>query len=145
MTINLPTLHAAGADVAGEHGEAWLRLSRPVRVADIRSLHERLGRPVFPCDLTGQPMPEHHSERGPRAMTPGQAAYRSVGPLDPDMLYKLIEMIAANGCKATARRAGISSANLERIRRGGDMTADTRRRIEATIRAASGETRKFGK
>lgn len=59
--IDLLNLREAGADVAGAHGDRWLRMSavrkcRMSILARIRSLHHQLGRRVLPEDLTpGRP------------------------------------------------------------------------------------------
>lgn len=77
--LDLMTLHAAGADVAGQNGDAWLRLpavrnDRDGVLTRIREAHVRLGRGVLVCDLTGAPRPVaaggEDAPRLPSGLTP---------------------------------------------------------------------------
>ncbi|MEY2654596.1 MAG: hypothetical protein RLZZ524_1624 [Pseudomonadota bacterium] len=137
MPIDLQELHAAGAEVAGEHADAWMRL-RGAKSAEfatlhggivgaVRALHARLGRRITPADLNRQP--DEHPPTDQVARPVALEPKPETTPMPDTLLAELDKALAdrpRGACKALAAEIGIDSSSLNYWRTSGKVP-DSRR------------------
>jgi hypothetical protein len=142
--IDLQALHAAGADVAGVHADAWLRLPG-VRSGEfttkaggvlerVRAMHAQLGRRILPTDLTGQPVPLCAGgaplDKARTGSTPRAQALNGVARLTRDQVRNLQVQVEATGSReAVAKSLNINPYTLGRALAGEPLLPETIARI----------------
>jgi hypothetical protein len=133
--IDLQQLHQAGADVAGVHGDAWLRCSavRNDRLGildQVHSLHQQLGRRIIVPDLSGAPVPQcaggapeqrHRYGATPTALR--HALKRSL--IDTERQQLLADINRVGSREALANQRGVNWQTIARALEGEALLPDT--------------------
>jgi pyruvate/2-oxoglutarate dehydrogenase complex dihydrolipoamide acyltransferase (E2) component len=146
MPIDLQELHAAGAEVAGEHADAWLRL-RGAKSAEfatlhggivgaVRALHARLGRRITPADLNRQPDEHPPTDQVARPVALEPKPEPETAPMPDALLAELNQVLAdrpRGACKALAAELGIDSSSLNYWRTSGKVPESRRDAVRKWI------------
>lgn len=140
--IDLAALHAAGADVAGDHGEAWLRMPavrdhRPGLLAEVRELHQRIDRRITAADFARHCRGEHlEPDPTPAEPQPSEPPPAQEPPMatDPDLdLINRVTALPIGGRRMLAEDLGVSVNAFYQWKKTGRILPERAEQVRAWL------------